>query len=85
VVPAVSLMRRWHASAVDLALARTDFGRGASNEVARVLDFLPTFARLAGVRVPVDRVIDGFDIGPILQGGDARVPYDSFYYYPVLT
>ena len=32
------------------------------------MDLLPTFANLAGARLPADRVIDGMDIMPILKG-----------------
>jgi arylsulfatase len=34
---------------------------GASNEIVHEMDLFPTFARIAGGRVPEDRVIDGVD------------------------
>ncbi|MDH7481666.1 MAG: sulfatase-like hydrolase/transferase [Armatimonadota bacterium] len=54
------------------------------NELATVMDFLPTFARLAGTHVPSDRVIDGKDIWPLMRGDkDAISPYEVFYMYRV--
>ncbi len=53
-----------------------------SDELATGMDFLPTFARLAGAAVPDDRVIDGHDIWPLLAGEpDAPSPYVRFFYY----
>jgi len=52
------------------------------SEVATIMDMLPTFAGLAGARVPTDRVIDGKDIWPLMSGqADAKSPYDVFVYY----
>ena len=45
-----------------------------SAEVVRAMDWYPTFATLAGVKVPEDRVIDGRDIGPLLTGRTETVP-----------
>jgi len=57
-------------------------GDRVSAELVTAMDFLPTFARLAGVTLPTDRVIDGHDIWPLLSGeADAVSPYDHFYYY----
>ncbi len=51
-------------------------------ELCTTMDFLPTFARLAGAAVPTDRIIDGHDIWPLMSGQpDARSPYEAFYYY----
>lgn len=52
------------------------------SEVATTMDFLPTFARLAGTTQPEDRVIDGHDIRPLMTGeDDACSPYRAFFYY----
>jgi arylsulfatase A-like enzyme len=52
------------------------------DELATVMDILPTFARLAGAAVPDDRVIDGHDIRPLLFGEPgASSPYDVFIYH----
>ncbi len=39
-----------------------------SDEILMTMDLLPTFANLAGARLPAERVIDGMDIMPILKG-----------------
>jgi arylsulfatase A-like enzyme len=52
------------------------------DQVATVMDILPTFARLGGAAVPDDRVIDGHDIRPLLFGEPAASsPYDAFIYH----
>ena len=54
----------------------------ASDEVTSTMDLLPTFAALAGARVPSDRILDGRDIAPILLGEPgAKSPHQAFYYY----
>ena len=45
-----------------------------SSEVVRAMDWYPTLATLAGVKVPEDRVIDGRDISPLLTGKSDVVP-----------
>jgi arylsulfatase A len=51
-------------------------------EVASGMDFLPTFARLAGAEPPTHRCIDGADIGPLLRGTPgAGSPREALYYY----
>ena len=53
-----------------------------SGELTSAIDFMPTFARLAGTTEPQDRIIDGVDIGPVLMGEDgATSPRDCFFYY----
>ena len=53
-----------------------------SDEVMTVMDLLPTFASLAGGKVPGDRVIDGKDISPLLLGKEgAKSPHEAFYYF----
>ena len=45
-------------------------------------DFLPTFAALAGAKVPGDRKIDGANVWPHLKGEpDAKPAHDTFYYF----
>lgn len=44
-------------------------------------DLLPTFARLAGVPVPDDRVLDGRDLWPLLSGETAHSPHRYFHYF----
>jgi len=38
------------------------------------MDWYPTFATLAGLRVPEERIIDGRDITPLLEGRCKTVP-----------
>ena len=52
------------------------------SEVATAMDFLPTFAQLAGQTVPDDRIIDGNDIRALMLGDtNASAPYEALYYY----
>jgi arylsulfatase A-like enzyme len=56
------------------------------DEVATTMDLLPTFVKLGGGKKPNDRVIDGKDIGPLLQGGDnEKSPHEAFFYYSGTT
>ncbi len=51
------------------------------DELATVMDFMPTFAHLAGSQEPQDRVIDGHNITPLMAGSGAKTPYEAFFYY----
>ena len=47
-----------------------------------MMDFLPTFAKLAGAKPPTDRKLDGVDIWPVLAGEAATsAPRNEFFYY----
>ncbi|MEX0884144.1 MAG: sulfatase-like hydrolase/transferase, partial [Cyclobacteriaceae bacterium] len=51
-------------------------------EMVTTMDFLPTFARLSGAKVPDDRIIDGKNILPLILGHKrAKTPHEVFYYY----
>src|SRR5579884_1322071 len=51
-------------------------------EVAMTMDLLPTLAKLAGAKVPTDRILDGKDIWPLMAGQrGAKSPHDAYYYY----
>jgi arylsulfatase A len=51
------------------------------DELVTAMDLHPTFAGLAGTRMPSDRTIDGKDIAPLLLGRPgARTPHDRFFY-----
>ncbi len=53
-----------------------------SDELAVSVDILPTFAALAGGKVPNDRVIDGKDIRPLLLSDKPEpTPHLAYYYY----
>ena len=52
------------------------------DKIASTLDVLPTFAALAGAKVPDDRVIDGEDISHLFHGDfDKANPDKAFFYY----
>jgi arylsulfatase A len=52
------------------------------DEVCTTMDLLPTIAKLAGGKVPGDRIIDGKNIWPLMSGRMwAKSPYEAFYYY----
>jgi len=52
------------------------------NEVCASIDLLPTFAKLAGGRVPDYRIIDGRDIWPLMSGRPSeKSPHKAFFYY----
>lgn len=53
-----------------------------TDAVLGMFDLLPTFAALAGGKVPADRTIDGSDIRPHLFGEKGAKPaHETFYYY----
>lgn len=56
-------------------------GGRTCGEVATAMDFLPTFAGIAGASVPADRIIDGKDILPLLTDDDAGSPHKEFFYH----
>lgn len=51
-----------------------------SNAIFATIDFMPTFAKLAGFKVPIDRKIDGVDQTDLLVGKSKTGARDSFYY-----
>lgn len=48
-------------------------GGRTSEDVVMTMDFLPTFARLAGASTPENHKIDGIDLMPVLKG-EAKAP-----------
>jgi arylsulfatase A-like enzyme len=55
----------------------------ACNELATSMDIFVTLSAIAGVPIPTDRVIDGYDIRPLITAQPGVVtPYtDGFLYY----
>lgn len=52
------------------------------NELATLMDLLPTLAHLAGADLPTDRTLDGKDITPLMFARPgAKSPHEAFYYY----
>jgi arylsulfatase A-like enzyme len=45
------------------------------------MDVLPTLVKLAGGKVPGDRVIDGRDIWPLLSGQEEQSPHEALFYF----
>jgi arylsulfatase len=52
-----------------------------SDEIVHEMDLFPTFARIAGGRVPGDRVIDGIDVFDLLIGESEKSGRDGFVVY----
>lgn len=48
-------------------------------EVVMTADILPTVCKMAGVLLPTDRTIDGFDILPVVTG-HARSPHETIFW-----
>lgn len=51
------------------------------NKIGSTLDLLPTFSKLAGTSLPDDRIYDGYDISPVLNGEADVSPRDEMFYY----
>ncbi len=45
-----------------------------SREIVHAMDWFPTLASFAGVKVPEERVLDGRDLQPLLTGRTDRIP-----------
>jgi len=54
-------------------------GGGTCDDLVHFTDWLPTLLALAGGVPPVDRVLDGIDVLPQLQGERGRVPEERFW------
>jgi arylsulfatase A len=52
-----------------------------SSEIVSTLDFYPTFAALAGAKIPVERQLDGIDVSPFLLGRRDTSGRDTFFHY----
>ena len=52
-----------------------------SDEILTTMDFLPTFASLAGVSPAADRTLDGYDASDFLFGETETSPRDTYLYY----
>jgi len=54
----------------------------ACDEITTLMDMMPTFVKLAGAKLPADRVIDGRDIQPLMMGqAGVKGPTEVLYYY----
>jgi arylsulfatase A-like enzyme len=53
-----------------------------SDEILTTMDFLPTFAAMAGINHKPEKVIDGKDATDLITGKrGAKSPWSHFYYY----
>jgi uncharacterized sulfatase len=53
---------------------------GPISGMGSTLDLLPTIAALTGAVVPTDRILDGYDLTPVLRERSAS-PRDHFFFY----
>jgi arylsulfatase A len=49
-------------------------------DMGSTLDLLPTFCAMAGVEPPSDRILDGYDLSPVLRGGGESARHEMFFY-----
>lgn len=54
---------------------------GVSDEILSTMDFLPTFANLAGAELLADRTLDGHDATEFFLGKTDASPRNSYLYY----
>ena len=54
---------------------------GIVHEMGSTLDLLPTFLSIAGGEAPRDRVLDGYDLSPVLFGTGAGPRKEMFFYH----
>ena len=52
-----------------------------SDAIFATIDFMPTFAHLAGYKLPKDRIIDGVDQTDLLLGKSKDGARDHYYYF----
>ena len=52
-----------------------------SDAIFATIDFLPTFAKLAGFELPSDRIIDGVDQTGLLTGESERGAREDYFYF----
>ncbi len=54
--------------------------RGVVTDMGSTLDLFPTICKLAGAKIPNDRIIDGYDLSPALFG-KGKSPRNIMFYY----
>lgn len=54
---------------------------GVQMEMGATMDLLPTFCALSGAAVPNDRILDGYNLAPLLQGKTRTSPRDRVFYW----
>lgn len=53
----------------------------ASGVMAMNIDLFPTVAAMAGIRLPVSRILDGRNILPVLKGASNVSPHEVLYFF----
>lgn len=53
---------------------------GVISQMGATLDLLPTFSKLAGTKLPDDRIYDGYDISPVLLNNSASPRNEMIFY-----
>jgi arylsulfatase A len=53
---------------------------GVVQEMGSTLDIISTFASMTGTNLPDDRIMDGYDLSPVLKG-EGTSPRDEFFYW----
>lgn len=51
------------------------------SRMGSTLDLLPTISKMAGTTLPHDRQYDGYDLTPVLKGGDETPRGEMFFYH----
>lgn len=54
---------------------------GVKANIGTTMDLLPTFCSLSGVKIPTDRIIDGYDISRCLTGESTTTDREAIYYW----
>ena len=54
---------------------------GVQMEMGTTMDILPTFSSLAGGKAPTDRILDGYDISPLLLGKTTKGERNNVFYW----
>lgn len=54
---------------------------GVQMQMGTTMDILPTFCALSGTTPPQDRILDGYDLSPLLLGKTDKSPRDTVYYW----
>jgi len=57
---------------------------GSTDEMAMTIDLFPTFAEIAGIALPTDRLVDGRSLVGLLQQGEDS-PHGYLYYLTALS
>ena len=57
-----------------------DVKSGIISKMGSTLDVLPTICSLARIETPKDRILDGYDLSPVMRGEDVT-PRDEMFFY----